>query len=207
MRVIYPAGIKNLTPNPTSQPEGAILSAMRNTYDSEIPLNFQVGSTSAGLFKLKVYKREKEIGSIPVQIRQANETVETQLYLGDIPDSFGVLRATLFNVSTNLPVAERLIFRKSSHSIKINIETEKPVYSPGQKVKLRVTTTDEKGCPVAAVLGVCVTDDSILEMVEKRKQVPRLPVMAYFENEVDHLEDAHVYLDPSHPKSEIATGV
>ena len=35
--------------------------------------------------------------------------------------------------------------------------------------------------PIGALLGVSVTDDSVLEMVEKRKQAPRLPVQAYFE--------------------------
>lgn len=48
-----------------------------------------------------------------------------------------------------------------------------------------------------------VTDDTVLEMVERREQAPRLPAMVFFESDVDHLEDSHVYLDSSHPLSEV----
>lgn len=39
-----------------------------------------------------------------------------------------------------------------------------------------------------------VTDESVIGMIEKRKQPPRLPAMVLLETEVDHLEDADVYL-------------
>jgi len=55
------------------------------------------------------------------------------------------------------------------------------------------------------VVGVTVTDDSVLEMVEKREQAPRLPVMLFLEPEVKDLADAHVYLDPKNPKAPLAT--
>jgi hypothetical protein len=56
---------------------------------------------------------------------------------------------------------------------------------------------------VRAHVGVAVTDDTVLEMVQRREQAPRLPAMAVFESDVAHLEDAHVYLDPAHPLSEV----
>jgi len=42
------------------------------------------------------------------------------------------------------------------------------------------------------VVGVTVTDDSVLEMIEKREQAPRLPVMVLLESDVKDLADAHV---------------
>ena len=53
-------------------------------------------------------------------------------------------------------------------------------------------------------LGVTVTDDSVLEMIDKREQSPRLPVMVLLESEVRELADAHVYLDPQNEKSPLA---
>src|SRR5205823_4924768 len=44
----------------------------------------------------------------------------------------------------------------------------------------------------------------VLEMIEKREQAPRLPVMVLLEPEVRELADAHVYLDPANPKAPLA---
>src|SRR5206468_4256793 len=73
------------------------------------------------------------------------------------------------------------------------------------KVTLRVATTDDRGKPVGAMVGLTVTDSSVLEMIEKREQAPRLPVMVLLENDVRNLSDAHVYLDENNPKAPLAT--
>ena len=62
---------------------------------------------------------------------------------------------------------------------------------PGDNVKLTIKTTDADGKPVSAVVGLTATDDAILEMIEKREQAPRLPVMVMLEPEVSDLADAH----------------
>ena len=62
-----------------------------------------------------------------------------------------------------------------------------------------------RASPSAAVVGLTVTDSSVLEMIEKREQAPRLPVMVLLENDVKNLSDAHVYLDESNPKAPLAT--
>jgi len=75
-----------------------------------------------------------------------------------------VLRATLFKKSA--PVAERLIFRHLARQIKVNITPNKESFKPNQKLEFKIKTTDEYDEPVRAVLGVTVSDDAILEMVE-----------------------------------------
>lgn len=47
----------------------------------------------------------------------------------------------------------------------------------GEKVSLSVKTLDAEGKPTSAIVGITVTDDAVLEMVEKRKQAPRLLAM------------------------------
>src|SRR5206468_2978155 len=73
------------------------------------------------------------------------------------------------------------------------------------KVTLRVATTDDRGRPVDAMVGLTITDSSVLEMIEKREQAPRLPVMVLLENDVKNLSDNHVYLDENNPKAPLAT--
>jgi uncharacterized protein YfaS (alpha-2-macroglobulin family) len=102
-------------------------------------------------------------------------------------------------------MAERLLFREPEHHLKVRITPDHTDYVPGDKVSLRVSTTDETGRPVAAVVGLTATDSSVLEMIDKREQAPRLPVMVLLESEVKDLADAHVYLDETNPKAPLAT--
>src|SRR5690606_27414329 len=93
------------------------------------------------------------------------------------------------------PLAERLVFRRPAGEVRISIVADSAQYVPGGKAKLSIITTDASGRPRSAVVGLTVTDDSVLEMLEKREQRPNLPVMVLLENEVKELADAHVYLD------------
>jgi len=91
------------------------------------------------------------------------------------------------------PLSERLIFKKPKNELKIKIKTNKKSYCPGDKVKLTVSTYDYKGKKVPSILGITVTDESVLESIEKRKQAPRLKSMVFLESEVEHLDDANIY--------------
>ena len=96
------------------------------------------------------------------------------------------------------------MYRRPAHAIRIDLSPERKSYIPGEKVKLSVRTSDDAGKPIGAVVGLAVTDDSVLEMIEKREQAPRLPAMVLLEQDVRELADAHVYLDPENPKAPVA---
>jgi hypothetical protein len=119
-------------------------------------------------------------------------------------DADGILTATVWN-DKGEPLAERLIYRQPAHEVKVAVTPSQTSYTPGGKATLNIQTTDETGKPISAVVGLTVTDDSVLEMIEKREQAPRLPVMVFLEPEVKDLADAHVYLDPHNPKAALAT--
>ena len=114
-----------------------------------------------------------------------------------------MLVATLWDAAGK-PLAERLVFRKPAKTLNVSITPDKDRYVPGGQAKLKIKTTDADGKPVSAVVGLTVTDDSVLEMIEKREQAPRLPVMVFLEDEVKDLADAHVYLDPKNPEAPLA---
>jgi len=128
-----------------------------------------------------------------------------QLFLSTLPNesnSDGILRV-LIEDQNNTPLAERLVFRKPSDQISLEIVPNYKSYSPGDPVKVTVKAKNQDGKPVTCYTSISVVDETVLEQVEKRKQEPRLPCMVYLEQEVDHLEDANIYFSED-PKSDLA---
>ncbi len=101
--------------------------------------------------------------------------------------------------------AERLVFHEPVKPLNISVHADKNSYVPGDNAKITIRTTDSTGKPVAAVVGLPVTDDSVLQMIEKRDQAPRLPVMVFLEPEVKDLADAQFYLNAANPRAGLAT--
>lgn len=201
--VSEPAGIKKRFKLPDVKGKGAVLRAEKEVFEKGQPVTVQVGCTESS-YRVSVSKREVEIAAFVVE-QDDLKNGDLNRVSFDIPDSVdGVLTVTVCN-DDNVPLAERLVFRQPANPLKISITPEKKSYIPGDKTKLTIKTTDANGKPVPAMVGLTVTDDSVLEMIEKREQAPHLPVMVYLEPEVDDLADAHVYLDKKNPKAPIAT--
>jgi hypothetical protein len=197
--VTEPVGIKKTFPLPAIARDGVSLQALGERFAFKDAIRFRVSASRAGTYQVTISKREKEIDARKVTLK-AGETKDVTTG----PDSplAGVLIATVWN-EKNEPKAERLIFREPERSLKISITgAEKPAV-PGGKVELTVKAVDQQGKPVSAFLGMTVTDDSVLEMIEKREQTPRLPQQALLETEVGELMDAAVYLDRNHPKADL----
>ncbi len=198
VKVVKPAGVTHLTPLPKVLITGVSLRAQQSVIAAGEAVGLNVAATKAGTYRLMLCQRETEVSSVRLELK-AGESQSVIL----TPESSidGVLRATLLDTDGK-PLAERLLFRKSAQQL--NIEVSAPAQTvPGEKVELTVRTSNAKGEPVAAVVGLTVTDDAVLEMIEKRKQAPRLPAMVLLENEVDHLEDTQVYLGDD-PRSALA---
>src|SRR2546430_8189745 len=115
----------------------------------------------------------------------------------------GVLVATVSDESGK-PIAERLIFRTPAKSLHVTVQAEKSSYVPAGTVNVTVTTTDDNGKPISSIVGITATDESVLQMIEKRERAPRLPVMVLLEDDVMELADAELYLNPTDPKAPLA---
>ncbi len=204
--VSEPIGIKTRLKLPEVKTSGALIQAASDIYEKNKPLKLLVGSTKTK-FRVTISKKETELAAIKVDLAKypGARARDLNALSFDLPqDADGVLTATVWD-EKNTPLAERLIFRQQAHPIKINIKADKKRYLPGDNARITVKASDENGKPVSAVVGLTVTDDSVLEMVEKREQAPHLPVMVFLEPEVEDLADAHVYLDQKNPKAAIAT--
>jgi len=205
LKIVEPAGIDTHFPLPDVQAEGVVIRADRDVYGAGEPIVLQVGcQPSQDGLKVTLSRREAEVGAARPEFKQDGSPQLTPVEFTPSDGADGVLIATVWNADGQ-PLAERLIFRQPAESVRVKVTADADRYVPGGQAKLTIETTDPSGEPVAAVVGLTVTDDSVLEMIEKREQAPRLPVMVLLENDVRELADAHVYLDPEDPQAPLAT--
>jgi len=201
LRVTEPAGIKATFPLPAVRDSGVVISSTSDVTPRQKNVVLRVAATVAGEYVVSLSQRGKELSTTSINLR-ANQLSEVTF---TVPKSLdGVIIATVYD-DRKTPRAERLLFRQPERNIRIHVAAENPDYVPGDRVTLRVTTTDDNDKPVGTMVGLTVTDSSVLEMIEKREQAPRLPVMVLLENDVKNLSDAHVYLDETNPKAPLAT--
>ena len=198
LKITEPAGIKTQFPLPEVKASGAAVRSMKDVFAKKEPITVQVAATSGDVVAT-LSRRESILG------RQAFVAgAEAKQVTFDAPDSAdGVLTVTVWD-SAGQPLAERLIFRQPAKGVRVVLTPDAKTYSPGGKAKLNIKTLDDQGTPTSAVVGLTVTDDSVLEMIDKREQSPRLPVMVLLESEVRELADAHVYFDGKNEKSALA---
>ncbi|MBI5511735.1 MAG: A-macroglobulin complement component [Deltaproteobacteria bacterium] len=210
LKILAPTGIKTTYALPAAKTEGAVLAAALEVIPKNGAALFKVGANRTGTYTLTLSQRETQLSSKAVTIGSGGffnrgaavgELFDVSLSLPSNVD--GVLIATLWDAD-HKPLAERLVFRQPAKSVVVTLKADRDSYVPGGKVKIDVATTDAKGTPLSATVGITVTDDSVLEMIEKREQAPRLPAMVFLEPEVKELADAHVYLDPKNPKAPLA---
>lgn len=199
LKITEPSGIKTQYPLPPAKPTGVVLTASQEITPRGENIKVTVAASEPGVYRIVLQQREREVVAQHVKLA-ARESKELSFAPGSAD---GVLRATVWNAQGK-PVAERLVFREPAHAIQVKLTADRDQYVPGGPAKITVTTRDETGKPISAIVGITATDDSVLEMIDKREQAPRLPVMVLLEGEVRELADAHVYFDPSNDQAPAA---
>ena len=183
-----PSGINRHFLLPTIKSSGTVIKSMKPVFHYQEGIAVEVTSNSVNpATTITLHKREALLDTGAISGNSNTITL-------DVKDSEGVLIVTAWDAAGN-PLAERLVYREPKFSVNVDIQADSDSFVPGAEVSLDILTTDENGKPVEAVVGITVTDDAVLEIIEKREQAPRLPVMVYLENEVHDLADAHIYLD------------
>jgi len=196
LKITEPSGIDTEFPLPMAKPSGAVITAPRDVYRGGKRVIVRVASTTTP-FTVTVSKREKIFArETVVEMKRKSQAVKL-----DLPASAdGVLVATVWD-RNGKPLAERLIFRQPERKLNIRVSADSDRYTPGGVAKIEVETTDEKGRPISALVGLTVSDDSVVEMLEKREQPPELRTMVFLEHEVKDLADSHIYLDAANDAS------
>ncbi len=192
-----PAGIHTTYPLPEIKVEGVAITSLDDVSGEKVRL--QLLSAGNQTVSVTLNKREQELSRREVKLTGGQPT-EIEMPSGE---ASGVLVATVKN-GDGKPLAERLVFSRPRKEVRINIASDRPRYVPGGKAVVTITTTDESDKPMSALVGLTVTDDSVLEMIERREQAPRLPVMVLLESDVKDLADAQIYLDPENAQAPAA---
>jgi hypothetical protein len=194
LKITQPSGIRTQYDLPPVKPTGAVLTALQKVTAKGEDVRMRLAATESGFYRVAIQQREEAVAVQQVELA-AGGSKEVDFSPGPAD---GVLRVTVWNADGQ-PLAERLVFRQPAHSVHVQLSADAKKYVPGSRASISVKTCDETGQPISAVVGITATDDSILEMIDKREQAPRLPAMVLLEGEVKELADANVYLDPTNP--------
>jgi uncharacterized protein YfaS (alpha-2-macroglobulin family) len=201
IKLSQPSGIVTAYPLPAAEASGVVLNSATDVTSGGEAVKLNLTATDAGKYTVTLSKRQTEIATVTTTLAAG---VSESLVLTPPAWADGVLVATA-RKADGTPVAERLIFRKPSSMVHVEVSADKSSYNPADKVTVTIKTTDDAGKPISAMVGVTVTDQSILRMLEKRDRAPRLCEMALLEDDVRELADAEVYLDPTDPRAAMAT--
>jgi uncharacterized protein YfaS (alpha-2-macroglobulin family) len=197
IKLSEPAGIDKLFPLPAVKLDGVSIVSDQDTAGPAEAIKLHLMSPSGGAMNVTLKKHDTVVTSKSVNL-EADTSTAVLLTPPDWAD--GVMVATVWSES-NAPLAERLVFRQPKNNLIVKVTASKPQFAPGDAAAVTVTTTDAAGKPVAATVGITVSDDSIPKMLEQRDRPPRLDAMVMLESDVKELEDAQVYFDPTNPKA------
>ncbi|HVT80902.1 MAG TPA: MG2 domain-containing protein, partial [Phycisphaerae bacterium] len=205
LKLSEPAGITKTWNLPAASAHGVAIQAVGNIVEKNKPVQIKLAATEAGLYKVTLRKREVDVSDpVSVVMRAGMNAFNASVAFDLKPEVDGVLTATVWNEKGE-PLAERLVYRQPAHAINVQVRADQSQYTPGGKAKLDIYTTDEAGKAISALVGLTVSDDTVQQLIEKREQAPRLPVMVMLEGEVRELADAEIYLDAGNPKAPLAT--
>src|SRR5262249_20310261 len=149
LKIDTPAGTEGEYKLPIVKPVGVVLTSLDDASADPAPLRVRV--TSAGVKRdllVGCYARGRLLDHSRISL-DANKSADIELN----PEAGvgGVTRVTVFEEHANggarrqlTLVAERLVYRRPSHTLKLAYKADKDRYVPGDRVGLRVTATNEK---------------------------------------------------------------
>ena len=196
LEIVEPAGLDARFPLPAVEEAAAVLRPVAERFDAGEAVGFRlVVADPAAPLRVELASRERVVGVVAFAEGLGAATADVRF---EPPaDADGVLRATVFD-GDGRPVAERLVFREPARKLRVEVVPGSASAVPGGEVELSVRTVDAAtGEPVAAGVGITVTDDAELSVVQRRDTHPRLPAMALLESELvlaGGLKDPGAYL-------------
>jgi hypothetical protein len=175
------------------------------------PLEFNVRRSAAGPpLVVAAWRRGALVGQqalVSSDMGQTNHPVV--IPLADEAD--GVIRLTVFDYGseTPRPLAERLVYRRSSRRVSVEFAPGVDRYEPGDMAEVSLRVRDSAGRPVAAVLGVVVIDEAVFDEAAAgppggpRPSLAADLLLAGPLSSPDDLENADFYLSDD-PKAALA---
>ena len=174
-----PAGIDTQYPLPDVQDKGCVLRNY-DDFDTEKPfLRVSVRCNKPTPVTV-VHHKDGTIHDI------ASVQTPAVVHLKELDERQGVTTLTVLG-DTNIPIAERLVYRNRMNELKVTLSTENTSYSLRDSASLYVRTTDHNDKPVSAELAVSVVDDTLLRYADDKQGniASKLYLESYFQKEIE----------------------
>jgi hypothetical protein len=183
---------------PASFPVGITFSLSMNQ-DDELLITTKTNSQTLPIVSengllLSFSVRKEVFKTIPYKI---NSPVTSFVVPGEeLPD--GIIMLTL-SATNNLPLSERLFYIQNETPPKIQIETDKTVYSKRDPVSIKISMSGDSTIENDANVSLSVVNDSLMDNTSR---YPRT-IASWFLLESDvrgYVEDPSYYFDQSNPE-------
>src|SRR5262245_26859919 len=194
LKITSPLGITEPTkdgfPLPAAKPDGVALTALADVTKPGEPIQIKLQvAQGPKVLHVGAYVRGRLISHLRIEVA-AGKQVDVALQ-GD--PTGGVTRVTVFEEPKGeapgranlIPRAERLIFRRPTEQLMLNVNPDKLTYTPGGKVKLELSAYNEKEKPTPAVLLVGVVNRSVITMADNKTD-RLMPTHFILSGEVKH---------------------
>ncbi len=156
----YHVKLKNIEVNkayklPSQLTQGLVMSV--NNFGKEyIRVNIQgKGITNKNI--LIVLQNRGEIHYY-VKAEVSSKGITTKIPKGKLPP--GISQITVFDLKTQLPIMERLIFIQEEKQLQIHTISKRVEYGTREKVNAKITVHDAKGLPIIGDFSLSVTNRS-----------------------------------------------
>jgi hypothetical protein len=212
LKIDSPSGIEGKFLLPSAKEEGVVLRLPGGAFSEAIRGSVQSVKKDKKDRKLFIgaYCRGRLLAHQTLDAKQG-QAADFALDLKAFEGVGGVYRVTVFEElrageKVNLkPLAERLVYRQAGDRLKLSLTPDKKHYSPGDKVKVKLTAENEKGKAAPAILLVSVVDQGVLNLANE-KTARAMPTHFFLTTEVRKAEDLeHAdFLLSDHPKAPVA---
>jgi hypothetical protein len=155
--VTLPDGLKKIYPLPAVTASGISLKAAPFSQDSlEVTLAATPDIVSKGdSYYLLGQSRDAFYYGALIVFKHAE--VKKHISRNVFPS--GITRFTLLTAARQ-PLNERMIYIDHHDQLKLNISTDRPVYTPHDSIALNLQVTDQEGQPVRGTFSMAVTDNN-----------------------------------------------
>ena len=198
LKIAAPTGVKNEPTLPEVSPErDLVLATGSGVFAAEKPLEFNIRAARAGVpLVVAAYCRGVQVGEQPL-VTKLGATGANPVAISLDSAVGGVIRLAVYDYSVTPPklVAQRLVYRRPAHRLNVRIDGVKKRYTPGERLNLTLSATDENGKPAPAALGVAVVDEALLKSADHR--TPTVPTYFLLTSEIqkpESLESPDFYL-------------
>ncbi len=214
LKLSSPTGIVPPTPEgfplPPAKADGVAITSLDTVTAQGATIRVRLQTAKPKTLHVGAYARGRLIAHQKLDV-EAGKPVEIGL-AGDEAVG-GVTRVTVFEepkggapgAANLIPLAERLVYRKSASQLMLNISPDKSGYTPSGKVKLELSAFNEKEKPTPAVLLVGVVNRSVITMADNKTD-RLMPTHFMLSGEIKHpaeLEHAD-FLLTDHPRAGVA---